>query len=505
MARSAGGTPGAAWRPKLLGGLRWLTLLLGFNASSASAAKVGFNASSAHRLLTEDRSPDQVVADARAAQDALEARVQELYGVPARSLAQTGVKWFAKRKDEALVARLLRAMVKRDNFVVVVGGMSDTAGHGNRHQESYPIVMLDALKPVFAAAGVELVVRNMAMGGVPSFPNSVCMKDAFGADTDLLVWDFRMVERDEVKGELYLRHALYLPRQAFVMFKRQNAYLNKLAAAYGDPSALHVVDETELFNKLHQSSNAVKSDSFCRTACSCPGQVRWHSGWKMHRLRGLQMAVLYGRVLAKAVEQYHALAARGPIDASAARWDLARLPVPEPVGAQVKSGAAFAGQGFECAISWQPKEGRGLRDILDTSSEAKGGTQWKFKDANKRISDAGAKCGYQDNKEALEGTVNDGWVFFKFDVAEHGTIGFCADFPKDKRLLDFAFLVLINGEEVQSQMAFWHDSRTLGVSLQCYGTDYNVRTGSNSLGFRVMEHRQTLRLTHVVWSGPAAQ
>jgi len=40
-------------------------------------------------------------------------------------------------------------------------------------------------------------VRNFAMGGVPSFPNSVCMQDFFGADVDLVVWDFRMVRMSE--------------------------------------------------------------------------------------------------------------------------------------------------------------------------------------------------------------------------------------------------------------------------------------------------------------------
>jgi len=55
----------------------------------------------------------------------------------------------------------------------------------------------------------------------------------------------------------------------------------------------------------------VKADKFCRTACSCPGQVRWHAGWKMQRLRGLQMAMVYGRVLSKALSEFKQLAAEG--------------------------------------------------------------------------------------------------------------------------------------------------------------------------------------------------
>ena len=134
--------------------------------------------------------------------------ITALYGVKEQDfLADT--RWYdekaKKHQDRKMVARMVRAMAQGDSFVFSVGGMSDTAGHGNRHSDSYPIVMFTALAPVFSAANIQLEVRNLAMGGVPSFPNSVCMEDAMGADSDVIVWDFRMVERDEVKGELYIR------------------------------------------------------------------------------------------------------------------------------------------------------------------------------------------------------------------------------------------------------------------------------------------------------------
>jgi hypothetical protein len=59
--------------------------------------------------------------------------------------------------------------------------------------------MAEALGPAFEAVGVQLVVRNFAMGGVPSFPNSVCMGDFLGVDSDVVVWDFRMVRRHIVR------------------------------------------------------------------------------------------------------------------------------------------------------------------------------------------------------------------------------------------------------------------------------------------------------------------
>jgi hypothetical protein len=60
-------------------------------------------------------------------------------------------------------------------------------------------------------------------------------------------------------------------------------------------------------------------------------------------------------------------------------------------------------------------------------------------------------------------------------------------------------LVLLNGEEVQEDMEFWLDARTLGISIQCYGTSKMVRAGENHLGFRVMQRGITFKLTHVIW------
>ena len=162
--------------------------------------------------------------------NAVEAKIKEtraailgVYGtgVDAAEFA-VGVDFLAGAKGrDQVVERLLRAFALGDSFVVAVGGMSDVAGHGNLFDEAYPNVCGDALRPVFEKAGVRFAVRNMAMGGVPSFPNSVCMGDNFGRDADVIVWDFRMVERDADKGELYIRQALMLPRGPSIVFKRK--------------------------------------------------------------------------------------------------------------------------------------------------------------------------------------------------------------------------------------------------------------------------------------------
>lgn len=128
----------------------------------------------------------------------------ELYQISESRLSE--VEFYDKsQKERDIVKRLLRAMVLGDSFVVVVGGMSDTAGHGNLFNDSYPLVMRKTIHDVMTLANIKFDVRNMAMGGVPSYPSSMCMKDVWGADADVIVWDFRMVEHDSLKGELYIR------------------------------------------------------------------------------------------------------------------------------------------------------------------------------------------------------------------------------------------------------------------------------------------------------------
>jgi hypothetical protein len=107
------------------------------------------------------------ISDGEAAIKDLMSSVSKLYGVP-EDVISADIKWYAPSEDKKLVDSMLRSIVHQDKFVVSVGGMSDTAGHGNLASEAYPIVMLEALRPIFASIGVTLIVRNFAMGGLSS-------------------------------------------------------------------------------------------------------------------------------------------------------------------------------------------------------------------------------------------------------------------------------------------------------------------------------------------------
>mmetsp|Transcript_15026 Transcript_15026/g.39466 ORF Transcript_15026/g.39466 Transcript_15026/m.39466 type:complete len:418 (+) Transcript_15026:566-1819(+) len=385
------------------------------------------------------------------------------------------VSFFDKEQgNDAIVKRLLRAMVLNDSFVYVVGGMSDTAGHGNMFADSYPQVMADIMAPAMAKAKIKFEVRNLAMGGVPSYPGSMCMKDAFGPDADVVMWDFRMVEHASLNGEIYIRQALMHPRRPFVAFKRPNGYLNSMKN-YFTPASLHVVDERDLAKLASSNSNTtardlVENDNFCGFSdpvrkkdgtwqeCECPGQVRWHAGYKLQRLRGVQMALVYLNMLDLAVDKYVEMIngpgdepGESPSDIMQRRWEIGhnkQIDLAEHAPYSKDCRGIFCSRAYSCAMSWEPRMGPGLTDIFDSE------TKWKldYPDARSKSAseDGHSKCSYKDAKKTVIGGVSDGWVFFKFvaeDDSKKGSVAFCADFPGEDLggKWEDKTLVLLNG------------------------------------------------------------
>ena len=95
-----------------------------------------------------------------------------------------------------------------DRFVWATGGHSAAAGHGNFCNQSYTAYLERAAASVFASVGLELEGRNYAMGGMRSGPEcALCNVAVYGADADVITWDFGMTD-----GRAYWRKGLYTHR-----------------------------------------------------------------------------------------------------------------------------------------------------------------------------------------------------------------------------------------------------------------------------------------------------
>ncbi len=75
---------------------------------------------------------------------------------------------------------------RRPEFVMAFAGYSVTVGRGNHLEEAYPHVLGRILSPLLSMPplGINLVVRNSAIGGIPSFPYGWCLRNFLGEDAD---------------------------------------------------------------------------------------------------------------------------------------------------------------------------------------------------------------------------------------------------------------------------------------------------------------------------------
>jgi hypothetical protein len=93
------------------------------------------------------------------------------------------------RARDGLVRRVLHAIMTEDSFRVVMGGHSAAAGHGNHFRQSYTLQIQRVLEPVFARLGVTMTAHNMGMGGLGTLQNAMGMRDLYGDDIDVLIYD----------------------------------------------------------------------------------------------------------------------------------------------------------------------------------------------------------------------------------------------------------------------------------------------------------------------------
>jgi hypothetical protein len=137
----------------------------------------------------------------------------------ARAILERGMSTFSDINSTA--CRIRDAKEQGRPFKFAFGGYSVTVGRGNLFSQSFPLVMERILKRPFDVLGVDLQVRNAAIGGIPSFPYGWCMSNFWGLDADVVSWDYSMNEAGGVPQglEAYIRHTVMLDRSPKLIVK----------------------------------------------------------------------------------------------------------------------------------------------------------------------------------------------------------------------------------------------------------------------------------------------
>ena len=150
--------------------------------------------------------------------------LRKLYGPFYDNVAKVGDRdmrglpsFIGKESFEGTVQRLLHAMMTSAPFTIVLAGHSATQASGNFLNQSSIHYLHSILGPPLAAVGVQLVTRNHAMGGLSSVHRSACFATAYGADTDVIMWDYGMTAGSPPEMDYFFRQAMLQPRRPLLV------------------------------------------------------------------------------------------------------------------------------------------------------------------------------------------------------------------------------------------------------------------------------------------------
>ena len=236
----------------------------------------------------------------------------------AEAMLERGILTMNDSKEEETKAirhtaeRILRALAS-GTFTMSFGGYSVTVGRGNLFSQSYPFVLESILKSVFQDLTLDLVVRNSAIGGIPSFPYGWCLPNFLGTDSDVVSWDYGMNEGNGAEAfESYLRQSVtsLKKRPMMIMLDTKKNRVNLLKTYKKNGVLLDsiAVGRSEIIKKDYLEMDEEKRPlGFQKwnewgAPQGSPGQGPWHPKKKEHEMIGWILAMYFLDALDVAVD-----------------------------------------------------------------------------------------------------------------------------------------------------------------------------------------------------------
>ncbi|KAL3922883.1 MAG: hypothetical protein SGILL_001965, partial [Bacillariaceae sp.] len=238
------------------------------------------------------------------------------YGSVSNDLLKQGLHAFGSIDHTA--QRILAASREGRPLVMAFSGYSITVGRGNFFNQSFPFVVQGALAPAIELIfGIPLVVRNGAIGGIPSFPYGFCLEHFLGHDPDIISWDYSMNEggKDSSVLEAFVRQATQqLPQRPMIIMLDTNAKRMKLLDEYTEKGWLkdalavakkEIVDEPKVLAMKPVPPGFQEWDQFGAVSSALKGVVgrgSWHPKKQEHALIGWLISMHFVEAMARAVE-----------------------------------------------------------------------------------------------------------------------------------------------------------------------------------------------------------
>jgi hypothetical protein len=241
----------------------------------------------------------------------VQSQFEARYGSYSETLLKDGVEAFGSL--DATAQRMVQASQAGRPFVMAFSGYSITVGRGNFFNQSFPFEVQRILsEPMQKILGIPLVVRNGAIGGIPSFPYGFCLEHFLGTDPDVISWDYSMNEgsRDASVLEAFLRQAArQLSKRPMVIVLDRNERRTKLLKDYTKQGLLAdaiAVGKKEILKDSAFKMNPLpvgfqEWDQFGAPK-NCPGQGAWHPKRQEHAMIGWMIAMHFLKALERAFE-----------------------------------------------------------------------------------------------------------------------------------------------------------------------------------------------------------
>lgn len=250
----------------------------------------------------------------------------------AEQLLDKGVKTVGDKPTsiDYTAKRILAAAQEGRPFVMAFSGYSITVGRGNFFNQSFPFVVQRLLEgPLQQVFGIpKLVVRNAAIGGIPSFPYGFCLEHFLGTDPDVISWDYSMNEapKDASVLEAWVRQATQqLPHRPMLILLDSNANRFKLLEDYvsvgggsggsgngggwlhdviavGKKDVLPGGDEQTIVTSANAVPPGFQAWDEFGAPKNCPGRGSWHPKRQEHAMIGWLIAMHFIEAMERAVE-----------------------------------------------------------------------------------------------------------------------------------------------------------------------------------------------------------
>eukprot|EP00912_Choanoflagellata_sp_UC4_P001834 UC4_evm3s1178 len=374
-----------------------------------------------------------------------------------------------------VINRMAAAIVKQhgsniSSFRFAFAGISNTAGHDNYFNESFPNTLDRLLRPAFEAAGVNLRVDNFAIGGCPPFPYAFCLQNIFGESTgdlpppDIVSWEHsQMVSGfNRIARESYIRRVLLLPSQPIPLIMALWSGIREPNMKYGTvlkpldkkteplPTNSHMEPQfrdayekfgLHFFGPLYSMWKDDHEAPFTynllwKKRPSGLFGAKHHPGTGAHQLYGSFLAIAYLDCLKQAILN---------IMKQKSHRSIEPLPLPNPVFIRPSRFWVPDKKNGQCATTVEPRIGPSLQTIVENKDfqlKWAGRNNWPLRFTNNGSWMPTLHCGDRgalprqlkllkasppiDRKWVISGGVSGSWLRFRLDNMKHGLAAICS-------------------------------------------------------------------------------